>query len=102
MLLLIFLLTVYGITNIINSSRLFSPLRAWLEDLPGSLGENLGYWIKCPMCMGVPVGIIVCLIGIFPYTEMALWKDLIAAGAMSSGFNWIIRVVLARLGEDNL
>jgi len=96
-LLIIFLLSSYGVTNIITSGKIFEPLRKYLREAP-----ILGYWIKCPMCMGVPVGIGICALGFWPDPVIDWWKNWIAAGAASSGWCWMVRVRLHSMGEDTL
>jgi hypothetical protein len=94
----VFLLASYGVTTIITLSRLFRPLRVWLE----RKSKVAGHWIKCPMCIGVPVGAGWALIGLSPGTGLSWALDAVAAGFASSGFCWMMRVVLHRLGEDQL
>jgi hypothetical protein len=96
--LLIFLLASYGVTNIVTSGKIFE----WLRKLLDRRSKVLGYWIKCPMCMGLWVGTVWCLLGLGPGSHLSRWMDVAVAGTVASGWCWIARVVLARLGEDAL
>ena len=95
--LLCFILSCYGVTNIVTSGKIFQWLRDLLQPVPG-----LGYWIGCPMCMGVPVGIGWFLLGLRPDIGASFWVSAAACGMISSGSCWIVRVVLSHLGEDAL
>jgi len=96
--LLVFLLASYGVTNIITMSRLLRGLRSWLA----SRSEMAGHWIACPMCVGVPVGIGWSLVGLRLTSDLGALGEAAVAGAVSSGWCWIVRVALHRLGEDTL
>lgn len=104
--LLIFLLASYGTTNIVTSGKIFEWLRKAFASLPGAWGRHLGYWIRCPMCFGFAVGIFFYFMGLGSwYPRVEIWQypaKFIAVGSISSGFCWVVRVVLSRLGEDNL
>jgi hypothetical protein len=97
MLLLIFLLASYGVTNIVTGGKIFKPLRDLLKPVPA-----LGYWIQCEMCFGFAVGVAWGALGLWPDLGIPLWKQLMAAGAVSSGWCWMTRVALYRLGEDDM
>jgi hypothetical protein len=98
MMLVVFLLACYGTTNILTGGKLFEGVRAWL----GRRSRFLGYWSRCPMCMGVPVGIAWAFTGLWPALPCARVTSLVAAGAASSAMCWVLRVILHRLGEDEL
>jgi hypothetical protein len=98
MTLVVFLLACYGVTTIVTQGRIFAPVRAAIA----RISEPAGHWIRCPMCFSVPVGIGWALLELFPPTGAARWVDVAAAGAVSSGFCWVTRVVMHRLGEDDL
>ena len=96
--LLLFLLASYGATNIITSGKIFEKPRLWLDKYWGFAG----HWARCPMCIGVPVGVLLGL----PFLESVgtietVYRSLMF-GFASSGWSWISRVVLKRLGEDSL
>jgi len=95
--LICFLLACYGVTNIITGGKIFEWLRRFLKPFP-----IFGYWIECPMCVGVPVGVIWCWVGLRPGTGLPFWWDIAASGCISSAWCWMTRVVLHRLGEDEL
>ena len=95
MMLLVFLLASYGVTNIVTGGKIFEPVRELLKPVP-----FFGYWVKCEMCFGFAVGAVWCALGLWPDLGLSLWKQLIAAGAVSSGWCWTTRVVLHKLGED--
>lgn len=96
--LLVFLLASYGVTNIVTAGRLFAGMRdALARRVPA-----LGYWIRCPMCFGFAAGVFWAACGLWPATAAPAALDWLAAGAASSGWCWVVRVVLHRLGEDAL
>jgi len=95
--LICFLLASYGVTNIVVAGKIFQPVRDTLKPVPG-----LGYWIQCPMCFSVPVGVGWALLGLSPGTGAPHWVDVAAAGAIASGFCWMMRVAMNSLGEDEL
>ena len=103
----VFLLACHGITQIVTGGKIFQPLRALLA----KLSATAGYWIKCPMCFGLPVGMIVAAIGLWPRLEIGTtvlhgWfgyaADLFIAGVVSSGTCWTAHVALHKLGADQL
>jgi hypothetical protein len=96
--LLVFLLACYGVTNIITVSRLFRRVRAWI----GRRSEITGHWIQCPMCIGVPVGAAWSLVGLTLPAGFGYFGNAIVAAFVSSGWCWTVRVVMPRLGEDEL
>lgn len=97
--LLVFLLTCYGMTHVVTLSKLFAPIR---EVLLKRFPKTLGYWVKCQLCFGLWAGLGWALVGLWPPTGIYRPLDLLAAGCISSGFCWMMRVVLYRLGEGEL
>lgn len=95
--LLIFWLVCFGVTNIITGGKIFAWLRALLKPVP-----VLGYWIKCPMCVGLPVGVFWYWLGMNPGIHLKFPWDWVAAGSISSALCWMTRVRLHALGEDEL
>ena len=94
----VFLLASYGATNIITASQLLAGARTRLQ----RRSRWLGAWARCAMCMSVPVGVGWNLVGLRLGPDLPRFVEFFAAGAVSSGGCWIVRVVLARLGEDAL
>ena len=98
---LIFLLAIYGTTNIITSGKIFEGLRRKIE----KISDFWGYWIKCPMCMGLWVGAFFSVMGWTPVIHgwaSSRLNSVVIYGLVSSGWCWIVRVVLHSLGEDDL
>jgi hypothetical protein len=68
-----YLLVSWGVVQIITVSRLFSPFRSRWESFIEARGERkgfmglrrreyvdrFGHYLACPMCVGVPVGIVM-------------------------------------------
>ena len=96
--LFVFVLACYGVTNIVTQSRLLRGLRDTLQ----RRSALAGHWIRCPMCVGVPVGVLWTVAGLLPGPSLGLFVDAAVGGAVSSAACWILRVVLHRLGEDEL
>jgi hypothetical protein len=102
----VFLLACHGITQIVTGGKIFQPVRA----LVARISATAGYWIKCPMCFGLPVGVMLAAAGLWPWgevgTTMRGWPgcsiDLFVAGVVSSGFCWTAHVLLHKLGADEL
>jgi hypothetical protein len=101
-LIFVFLMASYGATNILTASKLFRPLRDYLSTLTSYQGIFFSDLVHCPMCIGFWVGV-------FWYAAIAdaAWHsrydfEWLAFGAMASGFCWIMRVILHKLGEDDL
>jgi len=94
----VFVLAAYGVTNIITQARVLLRLREWL----GKRSELAGHWIRCPMCVGVPVGAAWVLAGLGPGCGRGLFLEVVVGAAVSSGTCWILRVLLRHFGEDEL
>jgi len=99
-----FLLATYGLTLIVTQSKIFRPIR---DALDRSNLKTFSAWIHCPMCFGFWSGIgLSRLWPAVPMADLPGWESLalniLAAGWASSAFCWIVRVVLHRLGEDEL
>jgi hypothetical protein len=54
------------------------------------------------MCLGFWVGIGWFLLGLKPVVGFDAFTTALISGSIASGSCWIIRVILARLGEDQL
>jgi hypothetical protein len=101
---IVFLMICFGITNSVTGGKLFEPLRRFQV-------------FRCPMCFGFWVGILVSAVGSYniphvqvPDIEFIKSHDdfyitainLVACGFISSGWCWILRVILHKLGEDHI
>lgn len=95
--LICFILSCYGVTNIVTSGKIFEWFRDLVKPIP-----ILGYYVKCPMCVSVPIGMLWFLVGLRPEMESPFWVSMLSCGMISSGCCWIIRVILGHLGEDAL
>ena len=97
---LIYLMACYGTTNIITSSHITEPLRLYFADSKDTTLQWLGKLVECPMCIGTYVGIGLYF---FMYDQPNYFRlEWFVYAMVSSGFCWVSRVVLAKLGEDNL
>ena len=94
----VFVLVCFGTTNILATSRLFAGLRRCLK----ARSSLAGYWARCPMCLGVPVGMGWNLAGLDLAFGLPWVLEMLVAGAVSSGSCWALHVVLHRLGADDL
>lgn len=91
-----YFLAVCGLTVIITESALFSQPRALIT----AKSKWLGKLVSCAMCFGFWAGVIIFLGDYFLSLDMAYLT--FRAGLMASGVCWIVRVVLAKLGSDQL
>jgi hypothetical protein len=84
-------LVVFGLTTIITQSKLFAPIRRGFKNGTGSK------FIECPMCVGFWVGFGL---SIFPGLSLGghLLVRWLTDGFASSGLNWLLYVILVRLG----
>ena len=96
--LVVFLLACFGTTNIVTTSRLFAGLRRWCE----RWSTLAGHWVRCAMCIGVPVGMGWNLAGLGLSSGLSRFLEALVAGAVSSGGCWVLHVALHRLGADEL
>lgn len=100
--LLVFLLACHGLVQIVTGGKIFARVRAFV----GRISGVADYWIRCPMCLGVPVGVGWAAAGLWPRQWPTggwhFFLDMLAAGMTSSAFCWAAHVVQHRLGEDEL
>ncbi len=96
--LVLFVLASYGATNILASGRIFAGPRERLA----ARSPFLGHWVRCHMCLGVPIGVLWALLGLGPGTSLGAPVELAAAGAVSSGACWLLRVATHEMGGDTL
>jgi hypothetical protein len=89
MMLLVNILTVYGIANIITGSGLFSPIK---NKATGRLNE----FLNCMMCVGFQIGWVL---GVFdgPFS----WWNVILNGGFYSGTTWLLHTLVVYLGAGD-
>ena len=90
--LLYFVLTAYGLTQILVFGSIFNkvrPTQGWMGKL-----------LSCPMCTGFWVGVL--LFGINGYTELFTYEyniaNLLILGWLSSGTSYILNVIFCDNG----
>tara|TARA_R110002074_G_scaffold81822_9_gene183159 strand:- start:87 stop:413 length:327 start_codon:yes stop_codon:yes gene_type:complete len=93
--LLYFILTAYGMTQLIVYGSIFSrvrPSKKWL----GGFGDLF----HCPMCMGFWVGVFLC--GINDCTELFTFEHTLVnyfiLGCLSSGTSYILNMLFGDCG----
>lgn len=102
--LIIYILLVYGITNIIVQGSIFDGLKEWLTEKAIIMNnkpikfliEKLLTLSNCHMCTGFHVG---WFIGIF-FGPFVFW-NIIFNGAFYSGTCWIINALVQYLGNGD-
>jgi len=94
----VFLLACFGTTNIVTSGKIFAPVREWIA----CRSPTAGLWVKCSMCFGFAAGLFWGPGGIWPATGLGAVVDYLAGATSSSSTCWVLRLVLHRLGEDEL
>ena len=110
--LLIYLLAGFGITTIVTKSKIFEPLRDWLDTGSNRLSKNFwGFLIVCPMCIGFWCGVIQSILLYSPtltvYFQSNTTVDifyiinrfttLVFDGALLGGISWSIHEYIALL-----
>lgn len=90
--LLYFILTAYGLTQLLVYGKVFDairPTKGWLGDL-----------FKCPMCIGFHVGWILMLLS--PYTELFNFDvtpvNYFILGCLSSGTSYVLNMIFGDAG----
>ena len=90
--LLYFILTAYGMTQILVYGKVLDairPKRGWLGDL-----------FSCPMCIGFHVGWILMLLS--PYTELFNFDvtpiNYLILGSLSSGTSYVLNMIIGDEG----
>jgi hypothetical protein len=90
--LIYFILSAFGITQVLVYGTIFDRLR------PPK--ETLGGFFHCPMCVGFWVGVF--LFGINPYTELFTYDlDVVTGfllGGLSSGTSYILSMLFGDWG----
>ena len=93
--LIFFILSAYGLTQILVYGSIFNKLRP-----PKKWLRGLGELFHCPMCMGFWVGVF--LFGINAYTELFTFDYTIAnlfiLGWLSSGTSYILNMFVGDCG----
>ena len=93
--LIYFILTAYGLTQILTVGSIFNKVRPSREWLYGS-----GKLFHCPMCMGFWVGLF--LLGINENTELFTFEYTLAnaliLSCLSSGTSYILSVLVNDFG----
>ncbi len=82
---LIDVLSCVAITCIIVHSEIFR----WLRELAAKLNEKVGYWISCPMCFGLWVGVFYAIV---------LEKNPFVMGLLSSLLSWSLYNIVTAFG----
>ena len=90
--LVFFILTAYGLTQILVYGTIFDAIRP----AKGKLGELF----RCPMCMGFWTGAF--LFGINAYTELFTFEytiaNLLILGWLSSGTSYVLNMIVGDCG----
>ena len=93
--LIYFILTAYGLTQILIYGSIFNKIRPSKEWLNG-----FGKLFHCPMCMGFWVGVF--LFAINPFTELFTFEYKLAnafiLGCLSSGTSYLLSVLVNDFG----
>ena len=93
--LLYFILTAYGMTQLIVYASILDKVRPSKEWLRG-----FGELFHCPMCTGFWVGAFLC--GINDYTELFTFEHTIAnyfvLGCLSSGTSYVLNMLFGDCG----
>lgn len=103
--LFVFIVATYGMTNIIVAGKIFAGIRGWLDSGQNQISKQLSNLINCYMCMGFWAGIFWYVLGIFPSINLNCPSKIVywlLAGCIGSAGCWATRVILSKLGEDNL
>lgn len=93
--LLYFVLSAYGMTQIIVYGSIFNKIRPSKESLYG-----LGELFHCPMCMGFWVGVFLWAIS--PYTSLFTFEYHLLTGfllgCLSSGTSYVLNMLFGDKG----
>ena len=91
-----FILSSWGMTQILVYSSIFESQRRWIQEK----SDRLGTLIRCPMCTGFWVGIF--LFGINGMTELFNFEyniaNLLILGCVSSATSYALNVVISDSG----
>lgn len=92
----IFLLTAYGISNIIVYSSMFE----WWRILCVKLSPNfLGELFQCMMCLPFWVGIILSIVVYSPWGKFvnSIYLSAFLDGCLTSGSVWLLHTIQEKL-----
>jgi hypothetical protein len=93
---LLFLMSVWGATHIIVSSKLFQPIRDWCLIYAPKIGELL----NCYQCTGLWVSVIIFFFFDLPRLSKIFFGfslDFLFWGFMGSGFCSLLSMLVSRL-----
>lgn len=94
--LLIFILTVYGFTNIVVDGYIFAEVR----DFASKINRELGLLLICPMCFSFWAGAMLCLLGYNVIGTGRLFVDTLFSGWLASGTTWIVYNLVRLIEEE--
>jgi hypothetical protein len=101
MILILFILISYGISNIMVFSSIFKVWRNfWVRISPNIFGELF----TCMICLPVWVGIIISFLGMSPtlhYFDTPTWLGWILDGFLASGGVWLLHTLQESLEKKN-
>lgn len=85
--LLIFILTCFGLTQILVYGRILDYIRP------------KHYFFHCPMCVGFWVGIFIYILtGNFVYNSLLFWEKVFMMGCVSSGTSYALSSIFSDEG----
>lgn len=94
--LLWFVLTGYGLTQLLVYGSIFERARKFIR----SKSDFLGELVHCPMCTGFWVGVL--LFGLNPFTELFSFElnvvNLLICGWLGSGTSYLMNMVFSDKG----
>ena len=83
-----FVLTAYGLTQLLCYAKIFVKIRP------------TGYFWSCPMCIGFWAGVFLC--GVNPFTELFTFEltvlNFLICGWISSGTSYILNMIVGDCG----
>jgi len=91
-----FILTGYGLTQLIVYGSIFESARAYIKTKSSFFGEL----VHCPMCTGFWTGVL--LFGLNPFTELFTFElnlvNLLVCGWLGSGTSYLMNMVFTDKG----
>jgi hypothetical protein len=110
----LWLLVTYGLANAISSARVGAPLRRRFpitkKDGPGEDDQavSFAHLIRCPKCVGAWIGAALTFLNLGPAMVVTLpipgvlVVQVALNGCAAAGWCWIVFVVLAKMGAEQL